>query len=87
MKIYETWFGKIQYTKGVGEGFTLVGGLQFQSRRPLNNTDTSTFWGRSKNKDNLTPNFPTEISQENITPHQALIACCYIRYRPGTQIC
>ena len=85
MKIYETWFGKVQYTKGIGDGLTLEGGLLFQSRRPLNNTDTSTFWGRSRNKENLTPNWPTEISQENITPHEALIASVTIRYRPGTR--
>jgi hypothetical protein len=85
MKIYETWFGKIQYTKGIGDGLTIEGGLLFQSRRPLNNTDTSTFWGRSANKENLTPNWPTEISQENITPHEALIASVTIRYRPGSR--
>ncbi|MGL6267058.1 MAG: DUF5686 family protein, partial [Chitinophagaceae bacterium] len=85
MKIYETWFGKVQYTKGIGDGFTIEGDLQFQSRRPLNNTDTSTFWGRSANKENLTPNWPTEISQENITPHEALIASVTVRYRPGAR--
>jgi len=85
MKIYETWFGNIQYTKGLREGLTLIAGIQYQNRRPLNNTDTSTFWGKSENKANLTPNFPTEISQENINPHQALIAAVSLRYQPGTR--
>jgi hypothetical protein len=85
MKIYETWFGRVQYSKGIGEGLTLEAGLQFQSRRPLNNTDTTTFWGKSENKGNLTPNYPTEISSSNILPHEALIAAITLRYRPGSR--
>ncbi len=85
MKIYETWFGKVQYTKGIGEGLTVEGALQFQSRRPLNNTDTTTFWGKSENQGNLTPNYPTEISQSNIKPHEALVAVITLRYRPGSR--
>jgi hypothetical protein len=85
MKIYEAWFGNLQYTKGVGEGLTLEVGLQFQSRRPLNNTDTTTFWGKSENKSRLTPNYPTEISQSNISPHEALIGYVTFKYQPGAK--
>ena len=85
MKIYEGWFGSVQYIKGAGEGLTFEAGLQYQRRRPLDNTDTSTFWGRNENRGNLTPNFPTEISQTNIKPHEALVATFTVRYRPGTR--
>jgi hypothetical protein len=85
MKIYEAWFGDVQYTKGLGGGLTLRAGLQYQSRTPLENTDTTTFWGRREEKRNLTPNYPTEISNSNITAHQALSVSVTLRYRPGSR--
>jgi hypothetical protein len=85
MKIYEARFLEVQYVKGAGSGFTLGGALQYQNRSPLENTDTSTFWGSSDNKENLTANFPTEISQSNISPHQAAVFTLTVSYRPGTK--
>jgi hypothetical protein len=85
LKIYESRFWGINYTKGAGAGFTFDAGLQFQARSPLENTDTSTFWGKSNNRENLTPNYPTEISSENIPRHEALVATISVQYRPGTR--
>ncbi|MCU0380291.1 MAG: DUF5686 and carboxypeptidase regulatory-like domain-containing protein [Chitinophagaceae bacterium] len=85
LKIYEARFLGVNYVKGAGAGFTIDAGIQFQRRTPLENTDTSTFWGRSENKENLTPNYPTEISQSNISPHEALVATISLRYRPGSR--
>jgi hypothetical protein len=85
MKIYEAKFLGLNYEKGTGAGFTLRAGIQFQRRAPLENTDTTTFWGSSRKRENLTPNFPTEISQSNILPHEALVATISVSYRPGTR--
>ncbi len=85
MKIYDARFGTIQYTKGVGEGFNLQAAINYQNRRPLENTDTTTYWGKSKNENQFTPNYPVEIASENIEPHQALVASIRISYRPGTR--
>jgi hypothetical protein len=85
LKIYESRFWGVNYTKGAGAGFTFDAGVQFQARSPLENTDTSTFWGKSSNKENLTPNYPTEISNQNIPKHEALVATISVQYRPGTR--
>ena len=85
MKIYETKYLDIRYTKGIGAGFTFRGGIQFQDRLPLENTDTTTYWGRNKSEVSFTPNYPQEISPVNITPHQALVASFSLTYRPGSK--
>jgi hypothetical protein len=85
MKIYEAWFANLQYAKGIGEGLTVRFNLNFQDRRPLNNTDTNTVWGNQEKKSNFTPNFPVEIATENISHHQALVAGFSISYRPGSK--
>jgi hypothetical protein len=84
MKIYEAWFANVQYAKGIGEGLTVRINLNFQDRRPLNNTDTNTVWGNPE-KIRFTPNFPVEISAENISRHQALVAGISVSYRPGSK--
>ena len=85
MKIYEAWFANIQYAKGIGDGFTLRAMVNYQARNPLNNTDTTTIWGNQSKENNITPNFPTEISSSNILRHQALVAGISISYRPGSK--
>ncbi|PWU00766.1 MAG: hypothetical protein C5B52_08365 [Bacteroidetes bacterium] len=84
MKIYEAWYGKVNYTKGVGAGFTLRAGLQYQDRIPLENTD-STYWGPSKNEGKRTPNYPVELVSENFQRHQALIFTFSVSWKPGTK--
>ena len=84
MKIYEAWFANVQYAKGIGEGLTVRVNLNFQDRRPLNNTDTTTVWGNHE-KIHFTPNYPVEISTENISRHQALVAGISVSYRPGSK--
>ncbi len=84
MKIYEARFASIRYSKAIGEGFNIDAGLHYQKRTPLENTDTSSFWGKSENKSRYTPNYPTDISGSNILPHEAFVADFSITYRPGT---
>jgi hypothetical protein len=85
LKIYESNFLGVNYNRGAGAGLTFEADLQYQARSPLENTDTSTFWGKSSNRENLTPNYPTEISNENIPRHEALVATLTVQYRPGTR--
>jgi hypothetical protein len=85
MKIYEGWFLSGRYAWGVGGGFTLEAGLNFQHRIPLENTDTLRMWGKDENLSNLTPNYPVEISNQNIETHEALVASFTVKYRPGTK--
>ncbi len=76
MKIYEAAFGRINYTKELGSGFTAGADVQYQDRFALQNT-TTTKWRDFKDR-SFTPNF-------TFTPHQALIASVNIRWRPGSQ--
>lgn len=83
-KIYEAWFGKLAYTKGVGEGITIKADVDYQDRIPLENTD-NTFWGKSKNLNRRTPNYPIELVSQNFTRHQAFLTSFTVSYRPGTK--
>ncbi|MCW3109447.1 MAG: hypothetical protein JWQ09_3953 [Segetibacter sp.] len=76
MKIYEAVFGRINYTKELGSGFTAGADIQYQDRSPLQNT-TTTKWRDFKDR-SYTPNF-------TFTPHQALIASVNVRWKPGTR--
>lgn len=84
MKIYEAWFGRMDYTRGIGDGFTIKASVSYQDRIPLENTD-NTFWGKSKNLTRRTPNYPVELTTSNFPRHQALLTSFTVSYRPGTK--
>jgi hypothetical protein len=85
MKIYEARFGEVKYQRRLARGLTVQAGVEFQSRIPLENTDTTTFWGGRGRKPKYTPNYPVEIAQSNFDPHQAFVAGISLRFRPGTR--
>jgi len=85
MKTYEATALSVEYTRGVGEGFTVKAGLSYQHRRPLDNTDTTSYWGHGGNRDKLTPNYPVEIVSANIPRHDAMVFSAELSYRPGTR--
>jgi hypothetical protein len=76
LKIYEAAFGRINYSKGIGSGFTIGGDLQYQDRKPLENT-TTTKW-RDFDDRGFTPNL-------TFTPHQALVATINVNWQPGSR--
>lgn len=84
MKIYEAWFGKLEYTRGIGDGFTIKASVNYQDRIPLENTD-NTFWGKAKNLDRRTANYPLALTNSNFLRHQSLVADFTVSYRPGTK--
>lgn len=83
MKLYEAWFGRAAYTKGIGEGFTVTASLQYQDRLPLENSSDYKF--RDFGNKFFTPNYPVEIMSENFARHQALIGTIGINWRPGSR--
>ena len=85
MKVYEARFGSVRYVRRVARVFTVQASAEFQSRIPLENTDTTTFWGGRGRRPKFTPNYPVEIASSNFKPHQALVAGLSIRFRPGTR--
>jgi hypothetical protein len=81
MKIYEAGFARINYSKSLGAGFTLRLQGEYQNRRPLENT-TNYSWRKLDNKP-YSPNYPEEITNQNILPHQALAVSLGFTWRPG----
>jgi hypothetical protein len=83
MKIYEARTVSAEYTHHLDAGITIRGGLSWQHRLPLENTDSTSYWGRNSNRERLTQNWPVEISSQNIPVHDALTFSAEIRWKPG----
>jgi hypothetical protein len=83
MKLYEAWFGRINYSKGIGDGLKISAGLQFQDRMPLDNTTNYT-WKNWATRSYM-PNYPTELSSSNMPRNEALIASAEIDWQPGSR--
>lgn len=83
MKLYEAWYLRGSYVKGIGEGFTWSAGFEYQSRSPLENTTDFSFVKDEKKE--FTPNYPTELSSGNIKPHQAFSLNLGLTWQPGAR--
>ncbi len=82
MKIYEAWFGKLSYTKGLRNGLKAFANAMYQDRIPLENT---TDWKiRDLDDREFTPNRP-EIMERNFDRHQALVVTVGLSWRPGAK--
>ena len=79
MKTYEAGFVKMGYSSALGEGFTGFVNLQFQDRKPLNNSIDS-LKGHA-----FAPNYPTDLISQNISAHKAFIGTIGITWRPGAK--
>lgn len=82
MKLYESWFARLGFTKGLGEGATLSTTLNYQDRSPLENS--ADYVIKDWKEKAFTPNYP-EIMSANISSHQALSITVGIRWRPGSR--
>ena len=81
MKIYENYFGSLQYRKRFDNGFRITASMLYEDRLPLNNTSDFSFFG---NKDKaFTPNYPYEVINQNFTQNQALIGGVDLQFKPG----
>lgn len=85
MKIYEARSLSVDYEHETGKGLTFKVGLSWQHRIPLENTDTTSYWGRNSHRERLTPNWPVEISTTNIPEHDALVFSAQVHWRPGSR--
>ena len=83
MKIYEAWYLRGSFTKGIGGGFTWTAAFQYQDRMPLDNKTDYTW--RDKANREYTPNYPIEVVSQNIQRHQAFIAMFGINWQPGSR--
>ena len=83
IKSYEAYYFRGSVRRGVGDGFTVTAGFQYQDRMPLDNR-TNFSW---KNKADVeyTPNYPYEIITENIKRHQIFMGLIGLRWQPGAR--
>jgi hypothetical protein len=83
MKIYEAVFARVGFSKGIGDGVTINGNVQYQDRSSLENT-TDYSWRKMDGK-YFTPNYPVELTDHNIPRHQALTATIGLTWQPGSR--
>lgn len=83
IKTYEAVFLRGSFQRGIGEGFTLTAGLQYQDRKPLDNTSDYTW--RDKAGREYTPNYPNEILASNIQPHRVFMGMVKVQWQAGTR--
>ena len=82
MKTYEAYYFRGSFTQSIGGGFTWIVGFQFQDRMPLNNVTNYSWF---KKKEFYTPNYPSELVNENITRHQVFTGLIRFNWQPGTR--
>lgn len=83
LKLYEAWYLRGSFTKGIGEGLTWSMGFDYQDRMPLENTTDYSFF--KKNGKQFTPNYPVELATSNITRHQAFTLNFGLTWQPGAK--
>jgi len=83
IKSYEARYVRGSLRKGIGDGFSWIAAFQYQDRRPLENT-TGYTW-RNKADKAYTPNYPNEISSENIRRHQVFFTLFGLTWQPGAR--
>ncbi len=83
IKSYEAWYVRGSFRRGIGNGFTITAGFQYQDRMPLDNK-TNFSW-RNKAGVEYTPNYPNEIIAQNINRHQLFMGLIGLRWQPGAR--
>ncbi|HEX2846785.1 MAG TPA: DUF5686 and carboxypeptidase regulatory-like domain-containing protein [Chitinophagaceae bacterium] len=80
MKLYENWFGRIEYNNKLENGINLNLHATYEDRLPVENTTDFSFF----NKDAaLLPNHPYELASMPFQRNQALVAGFTLSWQPG----
>jgi len=82
MKLYEAWFARLGFIRGIGDGATISGTINYQDRHHLENT--SDYVIKDWKEKTFTPNYP-EIMTTNLQRHQAFTISVGIQWRPGAR--
>ncbi|MCW3465435.1 DUF5686 and carboxypeptidase regulatory-like domain-containing protein [Chitinophaga nivalis] len=83
MKLYENWFGHLQYSRTFQTNDKLTAGITYESRIPVENTTDFVIFRNDRKQ--FTPNHPNEFSNIPFTRHQALVLDLHFRFQPGQQ--
>lgn len=80
LKLYEAWYLRGSFNKGIGNGLTFSTGFEFQDRFPLENTTDFSF--NKKTGRAFTPNYPAELIPANFERHQAMSLNVAMTWQP-----
>ena len=80
MKLYEAWFGSMEYNNRWENGLRWNISARFEDRIPLKNSTDYSFF---KKQDTILPNHPYELADIPFNNHQALVASLRLSYQPG----
>lgn len=80
LKIYENWFGQVEYNSSSENGWKWNVLSTYEDRIPLKNTTDYSFGKRSRN---ILPNHPYELANIPFSRHQALVTSFTVSYQPG----
>ncbi len=79
MKTYEAKFVNVHFAKEMKQGIKMDFAINYQNRSPLDNLIDSI-------RDiAFTPNYPTDLMDKNLTPHQALLLKVNVQWTPDSK--
>ncbi|MBK8519953.1 MAG: carboxypeptidase-like regulatory domain-containing protein [Chitinophagaceae bacterium] len=81
MKIYENYFGSINFSKRYETGLRFNVNVLYEDRIPLENTTDFVIFKRDSA--NWIPNYPIEKIPSQFTPHQAFVVSFDVSIKPG----
>jgi hypothetical protein len=81
MKIYESWFGRVDYDVRMDNGMRIKLDASYEDRLPINNTTDYSLIHYDDRE--FTPNYPYEKISEQFTRHQAVLLGVEWQYQPG----
>ena len=82
MKLYEAWFGKVEYNNRFESGLRLNLAVNYEDRIPVENTAAFSFF---KKNNEILPNHPYELADIPFNRHAALVTAVTLSYQPGQQ--
>lgn len=80
MKLYENWFGRIEYNNRLESGLGVNVHATFEDRLPLENTTDFSFFNKERT---LLPNHPYELENRPFDKHQAFVVGIKLSWQPG----
>ncbi|MFL5742691.1 MAG: DUF5686 family protein, partial [Flavisolibacter sp.] len=81
MKLYENWFGNMEYNNRFENGLRWKIGGVWEDRSPLENSTDFTFYKKSER--DFLPNHPYELSAVPFLREQAFVVSTQISFQPG----
>jgi hypothetical protein len=80
MKVYENWFGRMEYNNKLESGLRFNFHVTYENRLPVQNTTDFSFFNK---EDSLLPNHPHELAAIPFAKHQALVVGVKLSWQPG----